>query len=92
MKLKTDEPSIPEYIQKKITVLQQLLDQAEDLRDEILTWYEAELHSYAPKADPESELFDPGTGIVVEGISYTAVMESLSGLQVFNEAQAGRRH
>lgn len=92
MKLKTDEPSIPEDIQKKITVLQYLLDQAENLRDEILTWYEAELHSYDPKADPESELFDPGTGIVVEGISYTAVMEFLSELQAFHEARAGQRH
>ena len=91
MKFKTDEPSIPEYIQIKITDLQHLLDQAENLRNEILAWYEAELHSYDPKADPESELFDTGTGIVVEGISYTAVMESLSELQTFNEAQAGQR-
>lgn len=92
MKLNTNEPSIPDHIRKKIMDLQYLLDQAEYLRDEILTWYEAELHFYDPKADPESELFDPGTGIVVEGISYTAVMESLSELQVFHETQAGQRH
>ena len=92
MKLKTDEPSISEYIQEKITELQHLLERAEDLRHEILTWYEAELQSYSPEADPESELFDPGTGIVVEGISYLSIMESLSELQTFNEARAGQQH
>lgn len=92
MKLKTDEPSIPEHIRKKISELQHLLKQAENLRDEILTWYEAELQSYNPGTDPESELFDPGTGIVVEGISYSAIMESLSELQTFNEARTGQLH
>lgn len=92
MKLKTDEPSMPEYIKKKVTDLQHLLDQAESLRDEILTWYTAELKSYDPDADPDGELFDPGTGHIVEGVSCPAIMEALSELQTFNEARMGEQH
>lgn len=39
MKIKVDEPSIPKDIQQKIRNLQVLLEQADSLRDEILTWY-----------------------------------------------------
>lgn len=92
MNLKLNEPSVPGYIHQKIMELQALLDQANDLRDQILEWYGAELKSYDDKADPDDELFDPGTGIVVEGISYLAIMEALSELQTFNETRAEGRH
>ncbi len=87
MKIKIDEPSIPRYIRQKILNLQILLEQADVLRDEILTWYTAELKSYDDKADAEQELFDPGTGISIEGISELAIMEALSVLQTFNEVR-----
>ncbi len=38
MKIKVEEPSIPKDIQQKIRNLQVLLEQADSLRDEILTW------------------------------------------------------
>lgn len=44
------------------------------------------------------ELFDPGTGCVVEGISYHAIMEGLSILQTSSETdqesvrQPARKH
>ena len=71
----------------KILNLQALLGQADNLRDEILTWYTAELKSYDYRADAEQELFDPGTGTTVEGISELAIMEALSELQIFNEVR-----
>lgn len=84
MKIKLDEPTIPNNIQQKILNLQVLLDQADNLRDEILAWYTAELKSYDYRTDAEQELFDPGTGTTVEGISEFAIMEVLSELQIFN--------
>lgn len=90
MKLNLNKPSVPETIQQKIMVLQHLLDQANDLRDQILEWYEAELKSYDDKVTPEDELYDPGTGIVVEGISYLAIMEALCVLQTANEVRTDR--
>ena len=81
MKIKLDKPIIPKDIQQKILNLQALLGQADNLRDEILTWYTAELKSYDYRADAEQELFDPGTGTTVEGISELAIMEALSELQ-----------
>ncbi len=88
MKIKIDEPSIPGYIRQKILNLQILLEQANILRDEILVWYDAELRSYDGKADAEQELFDPGTGSSIEGISELAIMEALSVLQTFNEVRS----
>ena len=87
MKIKLDKPIIPKDIQQKILNLQALLGQADNLRDEILTWYTAELKSYDYRADAEQELFDPGTGPTVEGISELAIMEALSELQIFNEVR-----
>ncbi len=87
MKIKIDEPSIPRYIRQKILNLQKLLEQANILRDEILVWYDAELRSYDDMADAEQELFDPGTGSSIEGISELAIMEALSVLQTFNEVR-----
>lgn len=87
MKIRIDEPSIPRYIRQKILKLQVLLEQANILRDEILVWYDAELRSYDDKADAEQELFDPGTGSSIEGISEPAIMEALSVLQTFNEVR-----
>ncbi|WP_346905048.1 hypothetical protein [Faecalicatena contorta] len=68
MKLKTDEPFVPENIRVKINKLQALLDQAADLYNDIYEWYDRELKSYNPNASADDELFDPGTGTVVEGI------------------------
>ena len=85
MKIKLDEPTIPNDIQQKILNLQVLLEQADNLREEILAWYTAELKSYDYRADAGQELFDPGTGTTVEGISGFAIMEGLSELQIFNE-------
>ena len=87
MKIKVEEPSIPKDIQQKILNLQALLGQADNLRDEILTWYAHELKSYDDKADAEQELFDPGTGTTVEGISELAILEVLSELQIFNKVK-----
>lgn len=87
MKIKLDEPTIPNDIQQKIRNLQVLLNQADNLRDEILAWYTSELKSYDYRADADQELFDPGTGAAVEGISELAIMEALSELQIFNEVR-----
>lgn len=87
MKIKLDEPTIPNDIQQKIQNLQVLLNQADSLRDEILAWYTSELKSYDYRAEAEQELFDPGTGTTVEGISELAILEALSELQIFNEAR-----
>ncbi len=92
MNLKTDEPFVPENIKEKINKLQSLLDQAADLYNDIYEWYDCELKSYNPKAAADDELFDPGTGTVVEGIDYLAVMESLSVLQTANECKAQKGH
>nr|WP_330367062.1 hypothetical protein [Enterocloster clostridioformis] len=83
MKLKTDDPFVPENIRVKINGLQSLLDRAADLYSDIYDWYDRELKSYDPKATADDELFDPGTGTVVEGIDYLAIMESLSELDIF---------
>ena len=85
MKLKTDDPFVPEDIRAKINGLQSLLDHAADLYSDIYSWYDSELKSYDPKATADDELFDPGTGTVVEGIDYLSFMESLSELQTANE-------
>lgn len=90
MKLKTDDPIIPEAIRTKISELQSLLDHAADLYSDIYDWYDWELKSYDPKAAADDELFDPGTGIVVEGIDHLAIMESLSELQTANECKLKR--
>ena len=87
MKIKVEEPSIPKDIQQKTRNLQVLLGQADSLRDEILAWYAHELKPYDDKADAEQELFDPGTGTTVEGISELAILEVLSELQIFNEVK-----
>ncbi len=88
MKPKTDEPFVPENIRVKINKLQSLLDQAADLYNDIYEWYDRELKSYDPTAAADDELFDPGTGTVVEGIDCLAIMESLSELQTANECKA----
>ena len=88
MKLKTDEPFVPENIRVKINKLQALLDQAADLYNDIYEWYDRELKSYNPNASADDELFDPGTGTVMEGIDYLAVMKSLSELQTANECKS----
>lgn len=87
MPLKTDDPFVPENIQIKIDELQSLLGRAADLYSDILDWYDLELKSYDPNAAADDELFDPGTGIVVEGIDYLAIMEALSELQTANECK-----
>lgn len=87
MKIKLEEPTIPRDIQQKIRKLKVLLEQADCLREEILAWYTDELKSYDDKADAELELFDPGTGTTVEGISEPAILEVLSELQIFNKTR-----
>ena len=69
---------------------QSLLDHAADLYSDIYSWYDSELKSYDPKATADDELFDPGTGTVVEGIDYLSIMESLSELQTANECKMQR--
>lgn len=76
MKLKTDDPLVPEDIRAKINELQSLLDHAADLYSDIYDRYDSELKSCALKATADGELFDPGTGTVVEGINYLSIMES----------------
>ncbi|WP_242997715.1 hypothetical protein [Enterocloster clostridioformis] len=79
-----------EDIRAKINGLQSLLDHAADLYSDIYSWYDSELKSYDPKATADDELFDPGTGTVVEGIDYLSIMESLSELQTANECKMQR--
>lgn len=90
MMLKTDEPFVPETIREKIKQLQVLLDLALDLGNDICEWYEHELKSYDEDASMDNELYDPGTGIVVEGISYVGGIEALSVLQTANECSMER--
>lgn len=85
MNHKNNEPFVPDNIQTKIQQLHDLLEGAQELYDEIFDWYDHELKIYDPSVDASMELFDPGTGHVVEGISYHAVMEGLSTLQTANE-------
>ena len=67
MKLKTDDPFVPENIRVKINELQSLLDRAADLYSDIYDWYDRELKSYDPKATADDELFDPGTELLWRG-------------------------
>ena len=90
MKLKTDDPLVPEDIRAKINELQSLLDHAGDLYSDIYDWYDSELKSYDPKATADDELFDPGTGTAVEGNDYLSIMESLSELQTAKECKMQR--
>lgn len=89
MKPRTDSPSVPDDIQIKIRQLHDLLEDAQGLYDEIFNWYDLELKSYDSSVDASMELFDPGTGCVVEGISYHAVMDGLCILQTANESDRG---
>ncbi len=86
MNPKTDTPSVPDGIRTKIQQLHDLLEDAQGIYDEIFDWYDQELKSYDPSADASMELFDPGTGCVVEGISYHVVMDGLCILQTANES------
>ena len=61
------------------------LEEAQELYNEILDWYDHELKTYDPSVNALMELSDPGTGCVVEGISYHSIMEGLSILQTSNE-------
>lgn len=79
------KPFVPKNIRAKIDKLQFLPDQASGLYNNIYEWYDLELKSYDPKAAADDGLFVPGTGTVVEGIDYPAIMESLSILQTANE-------
>lgn len=80
MKLKTDEPFVPESIREKIVQLQSLMDQASDLYDEICEWYGRELKSYDPEATMDLELYDPRIGAAVQEIDYFAIIEALAWL------------
>lgn len=88
MCLKIQEPSVPDNIREKIRQLHDTLEQAQELYDDILDWYDHELKTYDPSVNALMELFHPGTGCVVEGISYHAIMEGLSILQTSNETNA----
>lgn len=90
MKLKTDDPFVPEDIRAKINELQSLLVHAADLYSDIYGCYDSELKSYDPKAAADDELFDPDTGTVVKGIDYLSIMESLSEPQTANECKTQR--
>lgn len=90
MKLKTDDPFVPDDIRVKINELQSLLDHAADLYSDLYDWYDSELKSYDPTATADDELFDPGTGTVVEGSDYLPIMESLSEFQTANECNMQR--
>ncbi len=98
MCLKIQEPSVPDNIQEKIRQLHDSLEEAQELYDEIIDWYDHELKTYDPSVNALMELFDPGTGCVVEGISYHAIMEGLSILQTSSETdqesvrQPARKH
>ena len=85
MGLKIQEPSVPDDIQEKIRQLHETLEEAQELYNEILDWYDHELKTYDPSVNALMELSDPGTGCVVEGISYHSIMEGLSILQTSNE-------
>ena len=87
MKKKTTEPFIPEDIMEKIQQLENLLDTASDLYDQIFEWYDQELKSYNPSVNASDELFDPGSGTVVPYISHLSILEGLSIVQTFNEAE-----
>lgn len=85
MSIRIDEPSIPDHILYKISRLNALMDTAKTLYDEILDWYDRELKSYDPTADPESELFDPGIGCSISAISSAEILNALSVVQTANE-------
>ncbi len=90
MKTKTSEPHIPDEILEKTRYLKKLLDQASNVYDEIIDWYDKELKTYDPEADATHELYDPGTGIVVKYISCDSMLEGISILQTFNETNGKR--
>lgn len=92
MKSRTDKPSVPEDVIRKILQLTELLDEAQDLYDDIFEWYDTELKKYDRNADASSELFDPGNGYVVERISYDNIMEGLTTIQTESEALSDESH
>ncbi len=51
MKLKTDKPYIPQDVLLKIEELKSILDEANELYEEIIEWYDSELKSYDERAN-----------------------------------------
>ena len=85
MSKKITEPRIPDEIREKIEHLNNLLNIASGLYDEIIDWYDKELKSYDPYVNVLDELFHPGTGIIVPYVSSVAMLDGLTILQTFNE-------
>lgn len=67
MKSRTDKPSVPEVVMRKISQLTELLDEARDLYDDIFEWYDTELKKYDRNADDSSELLIPETDMLWNG-------------------------
>lgn len=88
MKLKTDEPYIPQDVLLKIEELKSILDEANELYEEIIEWYDSELKSYDERANATDELYSPGTGTIVEYISPECILEGLNILQTANEVNS----
>ncbi|MCD7790143.1 MAG: hypothetical protein LUH55_06295 [Bacteroides thetaiotaomicron] len=90
MSKKTTPPYVPVTIRNKIEQLDELLQSANSLYEEIFDWYDAELKSYDSGSNALDELFSPNGSYVVPAISYNAIMEGLSIVQTFNETYPDR--
>ncbi len=90
MSKKTAPPYVPVAIRDKLEQLDELLQSANSLYEDIFDWYDAELKSYDSGADALDELFSPNGSYVVPVISYDAIMEGLSIVQTFNETYSDK--
>lgn len=72
-----EDPELPDSIHEKISCLNRLLDEADQLHDEIMAWYQQELESYDPSNHTNMEAFNPGSGYSVEYIDHYTLLEGL---------------
>ena len=83
---KITEPRIPDEIREKIEHLNNLLNIASGLYDEIIDWYDKELKSYDPYVNALDELFHPGTGIIVPYVSNVACWTGLPSCKLLTKS------
>lgn len=81
------EHKIPLEIAAKIEELRSILNDAIDLREDILAWYDSELKSFEPDADHSQELFSPDGALTVTSIDDMAILEVFNELQIAKECK-----
>ena len=80
-----DESFVPQEIQDKIEMLNEMVREAASLNEEIIEWYHGTLLGMDSRLNIEDELFDATNTLYVEGIDFNAMMEGLSTVSIITE-------